>query len=417
MALVLDLMGLIMRTLPAIFMDPTYIVIFTVVFLMIYNQYNKISKMEQRMFGLNRSTPLKETVVSMGYGLLGGILASFIFVFLGITLSSTGIVFLWLIAILLSFFHPRFLCFSYSAGVISVLSLVFGVPEIDIPSVMGLVAVLHLVEAVLIYFNGSRNASPIYIKHNNGNVVGGFSLHRFWPVPFATVIATVGFNTSLEGAVTMPEWWPLLAPNLVIPPEYALLFAVWPVIAGLGYSDLALTSSPVVKTGHTARNLALYSLALLGLAVLANHYSYLALLPALFAPLAHEWIIHKGLEREYKLEPLFTYPEGVMVLDVYPGSPAEEMGLQSGDVILKINGIDITSSRQLLVEMTPWLIDPILEVENKITNSKKRIVNYRGKLPPLGIIPVPHVNQGVYMAMKDGLFFNRLKKWWQKRRG
>lgn len=417
MSLFLELGGLIIRKLPVFFLEPTYIMIFIVIFLMIYRQYKRIKIMEVKMFALTRSSPFKETILSLGYGILGGILASILFVILGITLSGTGIIVLWLVAILLAFIHPRLLCFSYSAGLVGLLNIFFGIPEFDIPSIMGLVAILHLIEAILIYFNGAKNPSPIYMKHSSGKVVGGFSLHRFWPVPFIAVIAAIGFQSSLAGSVSMPDWWPLLMPNLKIDPEYVLLFTFLPVMAGLGYSDLALTSTPAKKANWTALHLAVYSLVLLGLSILANKFRNLVILPTLFAPLAHEWVIRQGLRRENELKPLFTSSEGVMVLDVYPNSPAEQMGLQTGDVILKINGVSVSNPQQLSAEMTPWLIDPVFEVKNQLNSDEKRIINYRGKLPPLGIIPVPQENQRVYMVMKDGFISEWIKKWLHRRKG
>lgn len=414
---ILALVKLVIETVPMFILDPTYLLVFLIVFIMVYSQYKKIGAMEIRMFGLKRSSALKETFISLAYGLIGGMIATVLFIALGITLPGTGVILLWLVAILLALLHPRFLCFSYSAGIISLLNIIFGIPEFDIPSIMGLVAILHLVEAILIYLNGAKNPSPIYLKHETtGKIVGGFSLHRFWPVPFMAVIATIGFQSSLNGAVTMPDWWPLLAPEIAVKPEYVLLFTIWPVMAGLGYSDLALSSLPHQKANQTAFRLALYSICLLGLSILANRFSQLLIVPAIFAPVVHEFIIYQGLRRESKLEPLFTNSEGVMILDVYPNSPADQMGLKTGDLILSINGVDVSSPQDLSKEMDPWLIDPVLEVKNLLHDEEKRVINYRGKLPPLGIIPVPNEKQRVYIVLRDGYLVAWLKKWLHKRK-
>lgn len=410
----LEIVGLISRSLPVIILDPIYLFLFGIISFIIYGQYRKLSIMQLRMFGLRRISPLRETLNSLGYGLLGGIIGSVIFVALGITLTSDGLLFVWVTALILMIINPRFLCFSYAGGIVSVIYLIFGFPNINIPSIMGLVAVLHLVEGLLIYFNGHKNPMPVYIKNNNGKVVGGFSLQRFWPLPFFAVLASIEPSSALDNALAMPDWWPLLQHELIVPTGMALIYMVAPVFAGLGYGDISLTSLPEEKTPRSAANLFLYSVVLLFLAVLADKFVYLEIVPALFAPIGHEWMIYRGQQREKNNKSVFTYPDGVMVLDVYPNSPAEKMGLEAGDVILKINDVTIDGPKQLLAEMTPWIVDPQLTVKNVVTNTSTRVVQYKGKLPPLGFIPAPNPDQAVFVVMRDTPIVRRIKLWWSR---
>ncbi len=408
-----QVVALIFRSLPLIIFDPIYLMLFIAIGLMIYSQYRRVNLMQRRMFGLNRGQPLIETLISIGFGLLGGIIASIIFIMFGISLSGSGIIFIWLVALALMLFNPRFLCFSYAGGAVSLASLFFGFPKVSVPAIMGLVAVLHLVESILIFYNGHRNPVPLYIQSNEGKVVGGFSLQRFWPVPFITVFATVELSSALEMAVTMPDWWPLLKPELLIPAGYALVYRLSPIFAGLGYSDIAISSFPEKKATNTAKNLLIYSVILLILALLAADHFYLQILSALFAIIGHEWVIHYGQKREKEKPALFTSSAGVMVLDVYPNSPAAKMGLSAGDVILEINDVKIENPAQLVSEIGPWIIDPKLTVQNVAKNEPPREILYKGKIPPLGFIPVPQPNQPVYMVMRDTLLTQKLKQWWR----
>jgi len=407
------IVALLFRLLPLIIFDPIYLMLLIALCFMVYSQYRRVYVMQQRLFGLKRGVPWKETAVSFGYGLLGGFVASVILVMLGISLSSAGIVFVWLTALLLMLFSPRFMCFAYAGGIVSLVHLIFGVPNIHIPSIMGLVAVLHLVEAMLIFLDGHHNPMPIYIRDSQGKVVGGFSLQRFWPLPFIAVMAVVELSSALESGIAMPEWWPLLKPELVVPAGLALVFRLSPVFAGLGYSDIAISSLPEAKAANTAWNLFLYSLALLGLTLLADRYPQLELIPVLFAPLGHELVIRFGQWREKKRASVFTYTSGVMVLDIYPNSPAAKMGLSTGDVIMQVNDINITNPQQLITEIGPWVIDPVLTVQNVIAKSPPRQIKFKGKIPPLGFIPVPHPNQPVYMVMREGWLQRVFKQWWR----
>ena len=405
--------ALLFRMLPLILLDPVYLMLLLFLGSIVYSQYRRVYLMQQRLFGLNRGTPWKETAVSFGYGLLGGIAASVVFVMLGITLSSSGILFVWLTALLLMLFNPRFMCFAYAGGIVSLVHLVFGVPKINVTSIMGLVGVLHLVEALLIFLNGHRNAMPVYIQDSEGKVVGGFSMQRFWLLPFVAVLASVEPISALESAISMPDWWPLLRPEILIPAGLTLVFRMSPIFAGLGYSDIAMSSLPESKAAYAARNLFFYSIALLGLTFLADRYPYLKLIPVLFAPLGHEFVIRFGQQREKNRASVFTYNNGVMVLDIYPNSPAAIMGLSRGDVILQINDISITSPQQLISEIGPWIIDPILTVQNVIEKRPPRQIKFKGKIPPLGFIPVPQPNQSVYMVMRETWLLRTLKQWWR----
>lgn len=415
MSSISEIMALILRLIPLIFLEPLYLFLFIGLGFFVYSQYRRISVLQQKMFRLNRSSPVKETLISIGYGILGGILASLIFVFLGISLSGTAIVFIWITALLLMLINHRFLCFSYASSLVAIVYLLFGFPKISIPSIMALVAILHLIEAVLIFLNGHRNPMPIYIKDKQGQVVGGFSMQRFWPLPFIAVLAVIESSSALEGTVSMPNWWPLLQPELLVPAGFALIYTLSPVFAGLGYSDIVLSSSPEKKTAYSAVYLLIYSIVLLLLALIADRFSILEFLPVIFAPLGHEWVIHTGRARENKSGSVFTCPQGVMVLDVYPNSPAEKMGLQSGDVILRINDVDIDSPKQLLTEMTPWLIDPRLVVRNVVEDKPQREIIFKGRIPPLGFIPVPQPNQPVFMVMRDSMLKRWIKSFWYRR--
>ncbi|MCK9525887.1 MAG: PDZ domain-containing protein, partial [Limnochordia bacterium] len=176
-------------------------------------------------------------------------------------------------------------------------------------------------------------------------------------------------------------------------------------------SDFVQTELPKTRARRSAGLLLVYSLSLLGLALVANAYPAVTILPVLFAPLGHELVIYLGKRREKENTPVFVGEGGVMVLTVYPNSPAEAMGLDAGDVIRSINGVEIEDLSALAHQMTPWMIDPILVVENQFRQPVQRIINYTGKVPPLGIVPAPHPAQGAYVRFKDGPLKSLWSKW------
>jgi len=81
-----------------------------------------------------------------------------------------------------------------------------------------------------------------------------------------------------------------------------------------------------------------------------------------------------------------------------------------GDVIKSINGVKIEDLTDLAYQMKPWIIDPVFEVENQFREPARRQINYKGKIPPLGIVPAPHPEQGAYVRFKDGFLKNLWKQ-------
>ncbi len=109
-------------------------------------------------------------------------MGSIVMVAVGVTLDNTGILYVWMIAIVLMLINPRYMCFSYAGGLLALASLAFGFPRIDVPALMAIVAILHLVESVLIFLNGCKHSIPVFMEDKTHGVVGAFNLVRFWPI-------------------------------------------------------------------------------------------------------------------------------------------------------------------------------------------------------------------------------------------
>jgi hypothetical protein len=296
----------------------------------------------------------------------------------------------------------------------SLVNYFFGYPDISIPQVMALVAILHLVEALLILFSGHIGAVPIYVKGKDGRTVGGFNLQKFWPLPIVAMVAIAAPDTStLTDIIKMPDWWPLIKSNLLADTEN-ILYVMVPVIAGLGYGDITLTTHPRKKSRYSAFFLALFSIILLGLSILAAHYPKLAILAALFAPLGHEMVIFIGRHHEFSREPKFVSPpQGIMVLDLLESSPLKSTDIGAGDIILTINGLAVNTGDDL--EYALQFAGPNFEIEYLFGDKKvfKREV-IKGFTPgkPLGIIIVPGGYGFSYLDItpREGLFKRLLKK-------
>ncbi len=427
--------------------------IFWIVLFLVFLQYRRVAATEESLYGRVINPIGRQMLTSLGLGLLGGFIASVILVLLGLSLEQIGLYFIWPVALLLLLINPRYLCFSYAGGIVAVavllvkyimlpifpglieLGIIDSLLKIHIPALLVLIGLLHLVEAMLIYIGGHWGSSPIYLKQDDGKVVGAFTLQRFWPLPLVALLVTVVAQTEIVG-VSMPDWWPILK-SVIQPGEgQSLQYMVIPVAAGLGYSDLAFTAGPRVKTLFSSKWLALYSIILLIIAISSEYLSFLVLPGVIFAPLGHELLILYSKKLDTKKTPCYEVDDqGVTLLMVIPGSAAEEAGLQTGDRITRINSDQVNGGEELLrkIEESYFLVllegyrknetfSLILKKKNqdegekgesfqsKLNRSSFRYLLQRGAT--LGVIPVPSADSPVYLQLKRNdprVKFKRLK--------
>ena len=391
-------------------------------------QYMRMSKFKEQLFKTSVSRWLSTTLQATGYGVVGGFIGSFIMIFLGLTLSGMGLIYIWPLALLLMIINPRFICFAYAGGILSLTNLLFGWPPIEVSQILALVAILHLVESILIYYNGHANAVPIYakIEYDKGNsdlqtrssyitagenkLVGGFLLQRFWPIPLAVLIILESDIAKAAEMLKMPDWWPIFQPAVYADPEMLLLGLI-PVVAALGYGDMAFSRKPVQKTKLSAFYLFGYSVILLLLAILSEYLFIFGILAAMFSFLGHEAIIYISRKIELLNKPIYVPPRvGVKALDILEDTPAFRAGIRSGDIILSVNDIQVnnkTELEHLIKHYSSFEISFISDLDKK----HKRAQVTKDIDEHFGILPVPEGYEDAYVQLSSSSI---LKRWLEK---
>ncbi len=446
----LEVLSMLLQTFFMFLVHP----VFWMVMALVFFQYHRIAQMEEKLFGYPINNIFKQTIRALLLGIIGGLAASCIFVLLGLSLDRIGIAFIWPVAILLLLINPRYLCFAYAGGIVSVgvfvahyLINIFpaleenyvisSLADVYLPGLLVVVAVLHLMESLLIYIGGHWGSSPVYYKGSSGEVLGGFSLQCFWPMPLVGMIALARSeieeltNGAMDMTISMPEWWPILQSGIEPIGLEEISFLMLPVMAALGYADLAVSSSPSEKTKISARFLSIYSLLLLILALAAEFHPIMLAPACLFAPLGHELVVYLGNKFEFKQEPRYRAPEnGVKILAVYPESPAERAGLQKEDIILRINNVLVENSyhfwqligssyflTHLTVKREEEIITLALQQEKEKFSS--RLVEAKKspprRYPPLGLILVPDLHAPVYLELKKQAPAQKLRNLWRRK--
>ena len=376
--------------------------------LLIYLHYRRQMNWERQLFAVRIQTPLLQTIRSVGMGLVGGLLVSVLAAGLGIVIQYQDLWLLWGLALILALFRFRFLCFAYASGVLGLLhgiALAFpGLAELSVLDglwemllaakplpLLALVAVMHLGEAMLIRWNGGRDASPLFVAGARGRIVGSYLLHSFWLTPLMLFVQME--PGAMQG--TLYPGWPFFW-------QEAASFGLLLLPTVTGFSDLTQTTTPYQKASQTARSLALYAIVLLTLTVLAVWAYPLIIAAALFAVVGHEAIFIRSQYQEKRRSPFFIQsPRGVKVMAVIPGTRAAEIGILPGEIIVKVNGMPVRSREDLYPALQANSAYCKMEV---LTHSGEvkfvQCAVYEGNHHQLGILVVPDAATRVYVDVR-----------------
>ncbi|WP_123054611.1 PDZ domain-containing protein [Clostridium sp. JN-1] len=385
--------------------EPYYVIILVILGLFLYEKNKKTTIMQKMIIGTPINSPLELTISQIVIGIFAGALASAIMSYFGIIFDQNSSVdLIFLISIVFMFFNPRFICFSYSASFLGILSMIFAYIayvtknpavnflNIDIPALMSMVAVLHFVEGILISIDGKTGYIPVFTSRD-GKIIGGFALQRYWVVPIAIffMLHNVDPNTlSSTSQMPMPGWWPILKGSIPTDVLKSAVISLMPFYGVMGYNSITFTRDKKQKSAISGGLTILYSLMLFGLAQLAVLNSYFKVLVLVFAPIAHEAMIMFQRYLEASGKPKYISGEdGIMVLEVAPNSPANEMGIKSGDLLIEINNKRIEDEKKALEDIREtssfiWL--KVKRVTGKIEDLTYNRMN-SGKR--LGIVFVP----------------------------
>lgn len=381
----LKIISSIILTTIAIIKSPIYWVVVSIVLI----QYTRIRKLEKSILGTNKEPVYLTIIKSSMWGIVGGLLGNVIIIFLGITIEGNDFKYIFILAIILMLIHPRFICFSYAGGIISILNIITGYPDVNVSSILAIVAILHLIESFLILIDGDSSKIPVFVERDN-KIVGGFNMYKFWSIPFIVFILTT--QTTGTNGLRPTDWWPIFRTIDISYGIENISYLFVGVIAGLGYGDIAITDYPEKKIKKSAINLFAFSCILLALAIISTHIIGFKIIAALFSPIAHELIIKSGKRKEQQGKPIFTpVKNGLRVLDIMPKTLAQKIGLESGDIILSINGFQVNTKKDIneaLYLKPKGITIKYIKRTGKIIS--KDIKDYKKGISSLGVLLLPY---------------------------
>ena len=377
-----------LRTVAYAIIEPMHILMLVVLGIMFYLKNKRITIMQKMTIGESINSPLELTLSQISLGIIGGVIVSLMMSSLGIIFNeNSGIEIMFMISILLLFIKKRFICFSYSGAVLGMISILSGILSnitntesyinVNILSLMTFVGIMHVVEGVLVIFDGGRGAIPVF-SNRNDKIVGGFAYNRYWALPVAIFIAFSGSISSVTTSVVdTPNWWPIInrAETLLIL-STAIIGAI-PLYGVIGYNSVSFTKDKIKKPIYSGVGILIYGVLLTLIAQVSQFGVVGQIVVIAFAPLGHEIMIRIQNKIEEAGKYIYvTDNDGVSVLEVSPTSPAYEAGIRRGDKIMEVNNVKTVSE----VEIFKIVRDSIEEISFKI----RRI---SGEMLDLTIIP------------------------------
>lgn len=300
-------------------------------------------KRERRDFHMRVHRPWQEWRGLWAWGWAAGGVLSMVAVSVGIALPREAVWMVTALTVVIGLtMEARLLSPAYTFGGALVLlglarqsAMVAGLLPDDRqaggPSLAVLLVLLLFAEGWLILRSRNEAASPQLAKSKRGMTVGMQWMQRFWFVPIVLPVS--------GDALPPVSWWPLLPAG----DGYSL----WLVPFLLGFSQRRQHVMPSEAVREEGRRVFRLALLVALPAVFSMWYAPLAFVAGAMAIAGREWIAFSGHRADRARPPRFArHPQGVVIVGVLPGSKAEKMGLQIGEIIMKANGVPVRTEAE-----------------------------------------------------------------------
>ena len=394
-----------LRTVAYAIVDPSNALILGLITLIFYNKNKKIAVMQKMIMGESIDSPFELTISQIVIGIIAGTVASLIFTFLGLVFDeNSNIYLLFMVSLFFMAFKPRFVCFSYSGAVLGLLGLLFkyaanvlnrpelNIINVDILTLMTLVGVLHIIEGGLVMLDGARGAIPVFTNRDN-QIIGGFALKRYWAMPIAILILLGAASSDLvSGGQNMltPQWWPLIKGDIISRILETSVIASVALYGVIGYSSITFTKSKKRKSRASGTLIMGYGILLTAVSQLATLGVGFQFFVLIFAAVVHEAMLRfeKYIELTAKAK-FVSDEEGIMVLEVAQRSPAFQIGIESGDIIVGLNHNNIVDETEIFDIIKGNFTSVFLKIKKPTGQIKEVSYSNISRNKRLGVVVVP----------------------------
>src|SRR5699024_6690481 len=193
---------------------------------------------------------------------------------------------------------------------------------------------LCLIEEALMIINSRPNDNyASLIQGKRGGWIGQQQIKKLSLIPFFALIPS--------GVITPVEpYWPILPIG-----DETLSIIFFPFL--IGYDIKVRTDLPKVVSKRIGRGVLLLAIFVILLAGFSYYVSWLSLAAVLVAIIGHEIINYRERMKDKNNHPYFYQEDnGLKVLGVIPNTPADRLGIQVGEKIIKVNDTPILNSNE-----------------------------------------------------------------------
>ncbi|MDR3593334.1 signal protein PDZ [Clostridium sp.] len=418
-----------LRSVASAIVTPPLVFLLISLIIILHLKNKKLVAMQKIILGGSVNSSIELTLSQLVLGIIGGCIGSLILTSLGVMFNdNSGIWYLFIISILLTFIKPRLICFSYSGAILGFISIMLKSASIFVPGLSDifdlninifylviLIGVFHIIEGIVVMIDGDRGAVPVF-TNKDGKILGGYALKRYWILPIAIMIAVTMDNSTLNyvtESIQNPNWWPLIKS----PSGFALLassvISISPFYTILGYSAVTFTRNKREKALSSGIHIAIYGAILIGVSQIAKVGILGEMLVLAFMPFAHEFMLKLQLKNEERRTPKFVSDEeGLVILEISTDSKIKEFGIGIESKVLSINDKGVNSETEIYSILRENLYNAMLKIKD--SHGIVKDINFRhNRNTRLGILLVPrNVNKEDIIPVEDNSFnsvFNTIK--------
>ena len=321
-----------------LFLNPLFYWTFIFLFFVGYRRI----KRERKQFGVKIFDLFSEAKRTWIDAFIIGIFVSFLFIGAGVVFSYGDMLVLSVVMILLSIgFRSTLLSPGYTIGISYIILLFMPllleeqtffsgefIAESNFVGLTALLGIMLIAEAFFIRRVERQETFPSLRKSPRGIWIGEHHLHKTTSIPLILLVP--------GGAIeSFAPYWPLLP---IGENEYGLI--LFPFLLGFSYhirSDLAINAAK-----RLSKQVLLLGIVVFLISTAGYFLNGMSLLALIIGMLGREFISYRLHTRDKKETPFFKpEEEGLRVLGVIPGTPAERLEIRVGELVTKVNGVRI----------------------------------------------------------------------------